>query len=172
MLIGYRTILFNCVTGFAAILGCKLSPETAAAWGSVLASFWTVGNILLRQVTTTPLGQKVEAGLIADGVPAGLIEAIKAQLPTAADTSALTSAISAFATAVEKLSNHPGLDPALLTTLSSGAAQALTNATAGSTSAAAPAAGPSPTSNPPPVPLPQPQPDPVAATTVNNSTQQ
>lgn len=106
MLKGWRTIVWNILmgsaTGGSLIAGIK--PEFLA----VLAAGWSLGGVILRIITTTPVGQKelllveerleatlgltavqVEA-LIAKYVPAGSLDDLPARL------SAMEAALSAL----------------------------------------------------------------------------
>jgi hypothetical protein len=53
---GYRTIAFSAIMTLVGMLGFKLSPETANHWMDVFVAFWGIGAILIRQITTTPVG--------------------------------------------------------------------------------------------------------------------
>lgn len=64
MLKGYRTVIFNAVTGIVMVLGALLQyvdqlPITdgqAAMAGLASTIIVNLGNMYLRSVTTTPLG--------------------------------------------------------------------------------------------------------------------
>lgn len=53
---GYRTIIFSSAMTLIGLLGFKISPDTASHWTDVFFSIWGIGAILIRQITTTPVG--------------------------------------------------------------------------------------------------------------------
>jgi hypothetical protein len=53
---GYRTILFSALMTLAGMIGWKINPAAANNWVDVFVAFWGIGSILLRQITTTPVG--------------------------------------------------------------------------------------------------------------------
>ena len=58
---GYRTIVFNVLGllfGLLAMYGVDVSPEDQQSIGNGLVAILTVGNVILRSVTTTPLGSR------------------------------------------------------------------------------------------------------------------
>lgn len=57
---GYKTIVFNIVTLAASLLatyGLDVTPETQADIATGIVSILGVGNMILRSVTTTPIGK-------------------------------------------------------------------------------------------------------------------
>ena len=55
---GYRTLIFNLIMVIVGLTGAELSPETAKKTAEAFVTLWGAGNIVLRSVTTTPLGKK------------------------------------------------------------------------------------------------------------------
>jgi hypothetical protein len=62
---GYRTIIFSAIMTLVGMLGWKISPQTANQWADMFVAAWGIGAILLRQITTTPIG-----GVVALSAPA------------------------------------------------------------------------------------------------------
>ena len=59
---GWRTVAFNLIMG-AVMAWNILEPEKAIELdeqtvNTLLTTIWTVGNIVLRAITTTPIGTK------------------------------------------------------------------------------------------------------------------
>lgn len=52
---GYRTIIFNLIMGAASMAGLTLDPAHALAWAGTVVTVWTVGGVLLRIVTDSPV---------------------------------------------------------------------------------------------------------------------
>lgn len=67
MLKGYRTVLFNLIMGVAALAVTLGYVEVAPSGDdvnvfldhldAVLSAVWLVGNLILRRMTTTPIGK-------------------------------------------------------------------------------------------------------------------
>jgi hypothetical protein len=58
---GYRTIIFSALMTLVGMIGWKVSPDTANHWVDVFLSAWGIGAILIRQITTTPVGNPAGA---------------------------------------------------------------------------------------------------------------
>jgi hypothetical protein len=56
MMKGYRTLIFSALMTAIGMLGFKVSPATALHWGDMYVAAWGIGAILLRQLTSTPVG--------------------------------------------------------------------------------------------------------------------
>lgn len=56
---GYRTIIFTLLMTLIGLLGVKVSPDLANHWLDVFFAVWGIGAILLRQITTTPVGAAI-----------------------------------------------------------------------------------------------------------------
>lgn len=57
---GYRTIIANVIALLASIalmFGLEVTPEQQAELGTGLATLITVVNMILRSITTTPIGK-------------------------------------------------------------------------------------------------------------------
>jgi hypothetical protein len=57
MLTGYRTILFNLAMAVVALTGHTVSPDLLNTYLDGLIAAWVLGAILLRAITTTPVGR-------------------------------------------------------------------------------------------------------------------
>ena len=58
---GYRTIIVNilmAVASVVALYGITISPEQIELISGGIVTMFTVGNMILRAVTTTPIGRK------------------------------------------------------------------------------------------------------------------
>lgn len=62
---GYRTIIFNIVMLTVGMLGWKVSPDVTNHWLDVFFAAWAIGAILLRLITTTPIGATVNSEIAA-----------------------------------------------------------------------------------------------------------
>jgi hypothetical protein len=69
---GYRSIVFNLLMGAASMAGLTLDPAHAMGWAGAAVTVWTVGGILLRAVTDSPMltaGHPEVAAVAADLEP-------------------------------------------------------------------------------------------------------
>ena len=60
MLKGYRTIIFNFLTGLAGILAIwqiDIPAQTIDEAATGFAAFLAIGNIIMRSITSTPVGK-------------------------------------------------------------------------------------------------------------------
>ena len=58
---GYRTIIANVLMAIASILvlwGIEVTPEQIEVISTGIVTVFTVGNLIMRKLTTTPMGQK------------------------------------------------------------------------------------------------------------------
>jgi len=164
---GYRTILFNLAMAVIGMAGLKISPDHVNLWLDVFIPAWALGGILLRQITTTPIGQKVLHDLGISDAEALDLSNLTASLDSGS-TATLNSAVSDINAAVSKLTGHPLLQPATVDALTSlsGILPGLV-ASAGADPVPAPQGqasftpAPLPTPAPAPATQPAPQPDPV-----------
>jgi len=85
MLTGYRTILFNAVMAALALTGHTVSPDLLNTYLDGLIAVWVGGAVLLRALTTTPIGRA---------------------------TPGLSEAVTALNGKLELLLGHPLADPA------------------------------------------------------------
>ncbi len=55
---GWRTILFNGVMLIVGLTGAAVSPEQVSGVVEGFMIIWTVGNVILRAITTSPIFNK------------------------------------------------------------------------------------------------------------------
>lgn len=109
---GYRTIIVNMLMALAMGGTIQLSslPPQVQSTLTVAAMVWAFVAILLRLITTTPVGQKFEAAVEKDlGITPEQMNALLAKLPQQADLNALFTQGEKIVAAVESLNadKHP-----------------------------------------------------------------
>ena len=107
---GYRTVLFSIVMTLAmggTVQFSSLPPEAQHIL-TLLAMAWGFVAIFLRLVTTTPVGQKLEAAVGHDlGITPAQMQALLSRLPQTADLNALLDQGEKVIAAVEALKAAP-----------------------------------------------------------------
>lgn len=110
---GYRTILLNMAAGLALDGGISWSsiPPQYQPWLHVAVVAWMCLAIVLRLITDTPVGQKLEAKIEQElGITPAQMQDLVARLPQQASVDALMGQIRDLGVAVRAL--RPAAPPA------------------------------------------------------------
>lgn len=113
---GYRTLAFGFATILLGQLGLHVAPELIFQYLDLIFAGLGLGIVILRLITKTPFGQRMEADLGITPAASAEIGNLVAQIDPDS-TASLKSAATDFSTAVASLTGHPLFQPSTIDAL-------------------------------------------------------